>query len=187
MKVSCTKLLSYTSLLLALLSAVAAAAFTIAKYAKEAEIASYRLTVERQDRRIGELQERLKEKNAQTRIVPLPQIVQKHTPDIGTPSVRILSPNNTVSQFADVKYELTGTLPLGFKSILVVRDPLGNWWSWGTTDSSTYYSVQFGVDIDRGKQFELRIIVSDDDFPLNQPRRTLPQSIASSAVVLTRQ
>ncbi len=171
----------------ALTAAVAGATFTISKYAKEAEIAAYRLRIEMQDRRILELERRLNEKQIQTPITPTPGIGQPHKPKTRVVSVHILSPLKTVPQFADVRFALTGELPTGFKPLLAVRDPLGNWWSWGTTDSSTYYSVQFGTDVDRGKQFEIRVIVSDEDFPPNQPRRSLPKSVATSAVVVTRQ
>lgn len=184
MNISWTQLLAS---IFALTAAVAGATFTITKYAREAEIAAYRLKIEMQDRRIVELEGRLNEKHAQTPHVATPRIDQAQGSEPGVVSAHILSPLKTVQQFADVRFTLAGELPDGFKPVLVVRDPLGNWWSWGTTDSSTYYSVQFGTDIDRGKQFEIRVIVSDEDFPPNQPRRSLPKSIASSAVVVTRQ
>ena len=180
-------ILSCAALLLTFIAAVAGGAFTIAKYAKDAETSAYRLAIEMQDRRIQELQERLKEKEARTSSIPSPNMAKERSPEAGALSVQILSPTTTVPQFADVKFALKGTLPPGFKPLLIVRDPLGIWWSWGTTGSSTYYSVQFGVESDRGSQFELRIVVTDEDFPLNQPRRTLPRAIASSAVVVTRQ
>jgi hypothetical protein len=185
--ISWKTVLSCASLLLAFVSAVAGGAFTIAKYAKDTETSAYRLAIEMQDRRIQELQERLKEKEGRTSSISSPNVGKEHPPETGVLSVQILRPLTTVPQFADVRFALRGTLPPGFKPLLVVRDPLGSWWSWGTTGSSTYYSVQFGVDADRGRQFELRIIVTDEDFPLNQPRRTLPRAIASSTAVVTRQ
>ncbi len=184
MNVSWTQLLSG---IFALTTAVAGATFTIAKYAQESEIATYRLRIEMQDRRIVELEGRLNEKQIQEPIMPPPGTDQDQKQKIGVVSVQILSPLKTVPQFADVRFALKGELPGGFKPLLAVRDPLGNWWSWGTSDSSTYYSVQFGTDVDRGKQFEIRVIVSDEDFPPNQPRRSLPKSLASSAVMVTRE
>lgn len=184
MNISWVKLLAGA---LAVATTVAGATFTLTKFAKEAEIAACRLALEMQDRRIAELQQRLNERNAQKPQIPLPNSGRLHDQKPEPISVRILSPLKAVPQFGDVTFALTGNLPVGFKPQLVVCDPFGKWWSWGTTDSSTFYSIQFGADLDRGKQFEIRIIVTDEYFPPNQPRRSLPTAIASDSVVVTRQ
>jgi len=173
--------------LFALTASVAGATFALVTYAKEAEVAAYRLRAEMQDRRLIEIEKRL---NVDAASAPTPSSAAVAQAPDGTSSdisVQILSPTRTVPQFADVKFSLTGRLPAGYKPMLVVRDPIGQWWPWGTTESSTYNSIQFGVDVDRGKQFEIRIVITNEELPLNQPRRSLPKGLAFGASVVTRQ
>ncbi len=181
------QVLHYVGLLMPLVTAVAVGTFALVKYANDSQISAYRLVLERQDRRIQELSERLTEMQVRTYPLAPFNAPKDHSPEADALSVQILSPTKVVQQFADVNFALKGALPTGFRPLLVVRDPFGSWWSWGTTTSLAYYSVQFGVDADRGKQFELRIIVTDEDFPRGQPRSTLPKAIVSSSVVVTRQ
>src|SRR5688500_16877161 len=125
-------ILKYFAIAFGLVTATAGATFQLVAYAKESEIATYKVASQMQERRIEQLEKRvdacesLKDKSAVTK----PQ----HEVDPKAISIRIMSPSNggTVKQFDDVKAVINGRLPNGYRAMLVVRDPLGQWWSWGS-------------------------------------------------------
>jgi hypothetical protein len=65
------------------------------------------------------------------------------------------SAGDLVSLFADVEYEVRRPIPKGYRALLLVRDPLGQYWSWGSAPSGTRRRVQFGVLDDTGKDYEV--------------------------------
>lgn len=172
----------------ALAVAVAGGTFALVTYAKEAEIAAYRLKIEMLDRRAVELERRLADQ------IPHESpnsSLDEHTtltPSGDALSIEVISPKDgeLVPQFADVRYRVHGVVPKDYKAILVVRDPLGQWWSWGASESGVYYNVQFGLNVDRGQPFEVNVIVTDEEFPRDQPRRSLPRAIESESVSVVR-
>ncbi len=119
----------------------------------------------------------------------LPVIQTSKTTDVEALSIEVISPKDgeSVTQFTDIHYLVNGQIPEDYNVILAVCDPIGQWWSWGEISGrNVYHRVQLGVDIDRGKPFEIRVIVTDEEFPINQPRRILPVAIASESVKVFR-
>ena len=104
------------------------------------------------------------------------------------PSVTFRQPKNgaQVPQFVDVEYAIVGTVPTSYRAILVVRDPLGQYWSWGTSTSGRHVRVQIGVAEDCGRQFEIGVLVTDRGLPFGQSLRVLPEGIAYEIISVTR-
>jgi hypothetical protein len=90
-----------------------------------------------------------------------------------------------VDPFDTVRYTISGEVPSGYTPILVVRDPLGQFWSWGSSSSHTH-GVQFGVADDSGQQFDIGVLITDQEFPLNSPRRDLPRNIHYESISVRR-
>ncbi len=172
----------------ALAVAVAGGTFALVTYAKEAEIGAYRLKMEMLDRRVVELERRLA---AQLPHEPTNSGSDTHTSPTSSGdalSIELIRPKDgeSVPQFADVRYRVHGVIPENYKAILVVRDPLDQWWSWGASESGIYYNVQFGVSVDRGQSFEVKVIVTNEEFPRNQVIRSLPRAIKSESISVIR-
>jgi hypothetical protein len=91
-----------------------------------------------------------------------------------------------VEKFITVRFAIQGSLPARVRPLLVVRDPLGQWWSWGISKTDTFEKIQIGIDRDSGDSFEIRVILTDEDFPRDQPRPNLPRSIGSDSVIVVR-
>lgn len=87
----------------------------------------------------------------------------------------------------NVEYRVEGRIPQGYHPVLLVRDPLGQYWSWGASPSHRHIGVQIGVVEDSGKDFEIGVLVTKTQIPLNQPRRTLPPGLVFRSIVVTRQ
>lgn len=123
---------------------------------------------------------------------------QKESKEIGQTSkpitfkenivITISIPQNgdMVSQFSDVEYRLKGELPEGYEPVLLIRDPLGQYWSWGITPSGSRKRVQFGVAEDSGREFEVGILITNVEIPLGQPTQILPKGIVYESVVVKR-
>lgn len=93
----------------------------------------------------------------------------------------------TVKMKDEVEFVIQGEIPPKHVAMLVIRDPTGQWWSWGSSKSGRFSQVQFGVEHDKGESFEARILITDSPFPKNDPRNYLPDSIASDSVIVVRQ
>jgi hypothetical protein len=91
-----------------------------------------------------------------------------------------------VEYMSDVKYLVQGELPKHFRAILAIRDPLGQWWSYGSSATGEHFKVQFGREKDQGESFEVHVLVTDKVFPKNEPRPVLPDSIASDSAIVVR-
>ncbi len=170
----------------ALACAVAGATFSLTKYAHQAEITAYQLKAQIQDRRIVTLERQLDQIKEVLQTDSRPQPSSSNPPG-GDLEVRIISPTSRVAQYADVRFALEGALPEGYKPLLMVRDPLGAWWSWGSADALIFHGIQFGTDADRGRVFEIEILISDEQVPKNEPRRSLPAFIASASATVERE
>ena len=171
-----------------LIVTVAGGSFTLCKFAKDGEVAEYKLRIQSLERRVQELEKRLElclkasdrqTGKGQTKIA-------NH--DVNATFVKILEPisGSLVEKFIPVRFSVQGKVPNGVKPLLVVRDPIGQWWSWGTSDSGEFPKVEIGVDRDPGESFEIRILLTDEDFTRNQPHTNLPRSIASDSVIVIR-
>lgn len=171
-----------------LIVTVAGGSFTVCKFAKDGEVAEYRLRIGSLERRVQELEKRLelclKASNRQT--------VNKQTrisnPVINAPFVKIIEPKSgsLVEKFNTIRFSVHGSLPTGVQPLLLVRDPLGQWWSWGKSNTGEFSRVQIGVDQDKGESFEIRLLLTEEELPRNQPHPDLPRSIASDSVIVIR-
>lgn len=94
--------------------------------------------------------------------------------------------NSSVKQFISVRYVIKGNVPKNHRPVLVIRDPLGQYWSWGTSSSGIFRRVQIGVTTDNGRKFEIGILVTDKIFPMGSPRMSLPKGIAYTSVFVVR-
>jgi hypothetical protein len=108
--------------------------------------------------------------------------------------IHITSPrrgNNKVSDHADVKFQLTGALPEGFHPIVLVQDPLGQWWPWGNAqhEQSDLWSrtVQIGNQADIGRRFKIWIILTNQDLPQGQQLNEPPSFQVSDVLEVVRQ
>ena len=179
-EISWTQILSAV---FALLVAVAGGAFTICKFAKDGEVAEYKLHISSLERQVQEFEKLLelclKASNRQT---------VHENPDVNATFVKIIEPNSgsLVEKLNTRRFAVHGSLPAGVEPLLVVRDPVGQWWSWGKSNTGVFNRVQIGADRDSGESFEIRLLLTDEDFAKNQPRPNLPESIASDSVIVVR-
>ncbi|MFZ5876477.1 MAG: hypothetical protein ACOYXU_08720 [Nitrospirota bacterium] len=106
----------------------------------------------------------------------------------GSLSVQFLKPKNgdTVLQFSDITYKIEGVLPPGYQGVLLVRDPRGQYWSWGTSSSGKYPHVQFGVVEDTGHEFEVGILITTEDIPIGRPTVARPAGLLYQHIMVTR-
>jgi hypothetical protein len=107
----------------------------------------------------------------------------------GPPTVRISSPSSEkpVGKNIDVTIELAGSIPHGLHPALLVRDPLGQWWSWGSAQSDRWYEVKIGDATDSGKSFEIRVLLTDQKLTLGKLDAPPPPSVASDSIEVVRQ
>lgn len=186
-------IISWTKLLagaLALTAAVAGATFAVSRLATESYVNALQLQVVQLDRRVHELQAELGSRRQPPGETtgssePLPRPDDSREQRL---SISFSQPRNgaQVSQFIDVEYAIADTVPTGYRAILLVRDPLGQYWSWGTSTSGLHVRVQIGVAEDSGRQFEIGVLVTDREVPFGQPRRSLPEGIAYESISVTR-
>lgn len=91
-----------------------------------------------------------------------------------------------VPQFADVEYRVDGSIPAGYREVLLVEDLLGQYWSWGTL-TGRQRRVQIGEAEDSGKQFTLIVLITNQEIRLGVPYQSLPEGIYQSSITVTRQ
>ena len=73
--------------------------------------------------------------------------------------VKILKPlsGSIVDPITDIEFSINGTLPKNVYPLLVIRDPLGQWWAWGTsTNTNTFRKIKIGEKNDSEESFEIR-------------------------------
>jgi hypothetical protein len=91
-----------------------------------------------------------------------------------------------VPQFVDVHYKIRTPLPSDQRVVLLVRDPLGQYWSWGTAPTGLQRRVQIGVAEDTGKEFELVLLLTNTTIPLGTPFQMLPSGTVAQAITIQR-
>ncbi len=103
-------------------------------------------------------------------------------------SVVFLTPKDgeTVKGYIDVSYSVEGDIPSGYHVILVVQDPIGQYWSWGKVTAELPKRIQVGVEKDEGKGFNILLLVTNLTFPISQPRYDLPNHISVSRIHVVR-
>lgn len=125
----------------------------------------------------------------QSEVTPLPVITDKENPS-GKIDYQIIidmpKNNEEVKQFTDVKFHVNGHLPNGYKPILLIRDPLGQYWSWGASITGRRKRVQIGMPEDYGKEFEIVILITDKTIPLGKPTQLLPPGFYYESVIVIR-
>ena len=155
----------------------------------ELKVATANLRAELQDRRVAEL-----ERLVQSSRAPAPTLAQSRPQpsapqERGSIQLQIHSPSNqsAVGAFADVKVTLNeAATPRGHQVVLVVRDPIGQWWSWGTSASNTWSAIQIGVAADSGRSFEIRALLTDVRLPVGGPLRDLPHALAQASITVVK-
>jgi len=107
---------------------------------------------------------------------------------LGIAEIRFESPapRAHVSQLIDVKYSVSGKIPPGYRALLVTQDPLGQYWSWGSSPAGVHRRVQMGVAEDVGLEFNIFVLITNEVFPINQPRRSLPSALFRRSISVIR-
>lgn len=110
------------------------------------------------------------------------------TNSLGTLRIEFIRPQNSerVPQFTDVEYRVDGSIPQGYIEVLLVQDPLGQYWSW-ETPTGHRRTVQIGVSEDRDKEFILIVLITNQQIPKGIPYQSLPQGIYHKSITVIRQ
>lgn len=106
----------------------------------------------------------------------------------GVMSVRIAEPQERalVGQYADVVFEEVGQDRAGLHRVLLVRDPIGQYWSWGLVAPGERKRVQLGEVEDRGQPFEIGILTAPAAPPRGRPLQERPTGPYVSVTVTRR-
>ena len=88
--------------------------------------------------------------------------------------------------WTDVIYSINGEIPIGYHGTLLVRDPIGQYWSWGASTTQEHSRVQIGVKKDSGENFSIGVLVTNLDLPMSKPTRNLPAGICYDSISVTR-
>jgi hypothetical protein len=91
-----------------------------------------------------------------------------------------------VDQFTEVVYKVTGHIPSGSRPILLVRDPFGQYWSWGSSSNHERRIVQLGMPPDHGRRFEIGILIGSEEMPPGVPTQVRPSGFYRSITVTRR-
>jgi hypothetical protein len=124
---------------------------------------------------------------------PMPA-AQLEAPDSTNPAVDASVPRVTmrfpghgeaVDQFTDMMFDVSGRVPAGYTPIAYVRDPLRQYWSFGSIAAKTPKRVQVGTQDDRRGEFEIGVWITNQDPRPGAPFVDPPANIghASSTVV----
>ena len=174
----------------ALVLAVAGATFAIVKLATDNYVSVLQLQTVQLDSRVRQLQERLDvvlstHEGSAGVSAPVPEQAPSDRRPI---SISFKQPMDAaqVADFIDVEYSVVGDLPGGSHPVLFVKDPLGQYWSWGTSRTGRHIGVQIGVATDKGRQFEVLVLVTNQDVAFGQVSRALPESVVEASITVTR-
>ncbi len=94
--------------------------------------------------------------------------------------------HDTVDQYADVSYFVTPEPAAPCKVMLVVRDPLGQFWSWGTTRGSDSRRIQIGSSSDAGASFQIGLLITKANVPYGQPLSQRPPGVLYRTISVVR-
>lgn len=168
-----------------LLVAAIAGTYTVTVFAGNAEVSAYRLEIDSLKRDVSELKKRLEVCTRSMQRDATGELVS----GIDDVTVTLISPvaGATVGTYSRVKFAIQGEVPEGYQVLLAIRDPLGQWWSWGSTGSQQYQRVQFGSAEDSGERFEVRIMIAEQPFARSGVLTDLPLAIASDSAIVFRE
>lgn len=164
------------------------ATFTIVKYATESEMRGYLLSISNEKENIKTLEKRLslcfKSNSRDTTI----KNEANSSLDYSNSMLKIVTPlsGKLVNKRDFVQVETIGEMPLGYKAYLYIRDPLGQWWSWGEIQEGIRMEVQFGESGDEEERFEVRVQLSDEVISKGGPHVILPGAVVSDSVIVVR-
>lgn len=106
--------------------------------------------------------------------------------------VNITSPQNGsgVTSPVDMSFTINGEIPVGFKPVVFIRDPFGQFWPWfhvQNQGNGNWFlpGVTLGNENDCDQSFELHVVITDENV-LTGPTNTPPSGISHS-VTVTRQ
>lgn len=174
----------------ALVATVAGATFAIVNLATSSHISALQLQVITLDKRVQELQAELDTRHTASTQPSFLEHSQQPMPETESSQLTIIfvQPREGISvpQFTDIEYSVRGSLPQRYGPVLVIRDPLGQYWSWGTSATGRHSRVQIGVASDSGLQFEIGVLITNREFPLGQPTMVLPEGLLYRAITVTR-
>jgi len=102
--------------------------------------------------------------------------------------ISIIRPEDgdSVGQFVVVEYRVHGELQGGYDPIVLVRGPDGPYHSWGTFSSGLHLRVQIGTEVDAGEEFEIGVLVTDEQIEKDEVRQRRPAGIEYDSVTVTR-
>jgi hypothetical protein len=170
---------------LALITATAGSTFAIVRLATESHSSALQLQAAQLDTRVRELQAEIQRRQLVT--VPAASNSTEPPPDAGL-SVALRSPQaeSEVPQFIDVRYDVRGPMPAGYNALLIVKDPLGQYWSFGSSQTGVQSQVQIGLASDEGRRFEVGVLITREKVPTNRPLTTLPSALIYESVHVKR-
>jgi hypothetical protein len=92
-----------------------------------------------------------------------------------------------VGQFIDMRFDMADRVPPGYAAIAFVRDPLRQYWSFGTIPPGAVKRVQIGTKEDRGREFEVGVWITDQNPPPGEPFNVAPSNIGLASASVVRQ
>lgn len=121
-------------------------------------------------------------------------VVSNTCPAVPTqlPTVNITSPQNgaTVPSPIDLYFTVSGTIPAGYKPVVVVEDPLGQYWAWLHVQDLgggnwLLPGVTLGNANNGGQSFTVYVVITNENVPATQIL-TIPGNIAMQGVTVQR-
>ena len=108
--------------------------------------------------------------------------------EIDSAALNIISPQNgsIVPNYIDVSYTIERAIPAGYSAFLVVQDPVGQYWSWGSSPTGKHRNVQIGTLKDSGKRFEIGVIITNVKLEVGDVYQTLPEHLTYQAITVIR-
>jgi len=91
-----------------------------------------------------------------------------------------------VQQASNISYSLSGNIPEGSHVVLIIKDPLRQYWSWGQLRPNEVKRVQLGIARDTGEEFTIGLLVTEQEFPVNQPTYELPKHSSFTKIDVKR-
>jgi hypothetical protein len=102
-------------------------------------------------------------------------------------TIRVNQPKDgeLVDQFVNVSYQ--GGDAGRTRRLLVVRDPIGQYWNWGRIAAGEVRRVQLGLpEQDRGRPFEIGILTTEESIAIGVPNHQRPSGPFTSVTVRRR-
>ena len=154
-------------------------AFSVARILDDSLITQYQLQTAQLDRAYVECRDEL----ASSRVRSTPNQMASSGPYIGFQTPR---DRDSVPQFVEVEYGVRRELPARYAPVLLVKDPLGQYWSWGVGDAGYHARVQVGLGTDVGRTFEIGVLITNEDLPRGVPMGRRPPGLAYEAITVVR-